>query len=425
MPKPWQDAAVAASVVRTLEGVIADCPFDPAAIEAGCGRVEQLARLLLLRAFQGEGVFLEPGEHTGVADLRTQLGVVPGYERLFSVLLDLLAHDGFVDIDGGRATASRLPDTRPAACDALRDEVLAGHPDRAMLIPLVEACAPEAVAVISGRRSAVEVLFPGGSSALVENVYAKDPVSRFFNELTAHAVDTIVRPGRGERPAPASVLEIGAGTGGTSAGVLARLAPMADQVTYHYTDISPALLQGAQRAFGAHANVRFKTLDIGLDPVTQGFEAGGADVVIAANVLHATRDIATTLRHVRTLLRGGGVLVLSEVTRIYHFTTLSFGLTPGWWLFEDGGRLPDSPLLAVDGWRRALTAAGFSDVRSFTPFTSDPDRPPQTLILAACPGEEPAPAPRAPESRTDSLIWQQLRVIEAQLDLLRGKATPS
>ena len=421
---------VVAHVADELDGLIARCPFDPAAMEAGCARVEQLARRHLLRAFQAEGIFVAAGEQHSSARMQQQLGVVPAYQRLFQILLEMLAHDGVSVLPDGMVTTSRLPDTTPAACVALRDALLADHPDRAMLIPLVDACAPEALAVVSGRKSAVEVLFPGGSSALVENVYARDAVSDFFNTLTAHAVDSLVRSRRAERSAGIeSVLEIGAGTGGTTAAVLPRLATLTPLVPYHCTDISPVLLQQTQGVFGvAHPNVRFRPLDIGDDPVAQGFERAANDVVIAANVLHATRDIAATLTHVRQLLRPGGVLVLNEVTRAFHFTSLTFGLTPGWWLFDDEGRIPGAPLLSIDGWRRALTAAGFSDVRSFTPFMADADQPPQSLILAVNGDQEPMlsvpqdlMASRPSGTEASELIWKQLQIIDAQLAVLQAK----
>jgi SAM-dependent methyltransferase len=422
-PEARPGPTLGADVVRTIDGLIAGCPHDPAAIETSCMRVEQLARLRLLRAFQDEGAFLQSGEQAVVADLKKRLHVAQRYERLFDVLIEMLAHGGFLNMSDGRATVAELPDSSSAACAALREAVLADHPDRAILIRLLEASAPETLAVVTGRKSAVEVLFPGGSAALVEDVYANDLVSTFFNVLTAHAAEALVRSRLAEQPGGrVSVLEIGAGTGGTSVGVLDRLAPMSANVVYHYTDISPALLQGAQSGVaGAHPNVRFRALDIGRDPAAQGFEAGGSDVVIAANVLHATRNIDVTLANVRKLLRRGGVLVLSEVTRTYHFTTLTFGLTHGWWLFEDAGRIPGSPLLSVGGWRRALTAAGFSDVRCFTPFTSDPDQPAQSLILAVRGGgDEPAPV-----AEHHALIWKQLQIIEAQLDVLRAKRLTS
>ncbi len=177
-----------------LDAMIAGCPFDPAAMEAGCARVEQLARRHLLRAFQGEGIFVAAGERHSSAGLQQQLGVIPAYQPLFHLLIEMLAEDGVsVSLDGG-ITTSHLPDASPAACAALRDALLADHPDRAMLVPLVDACAPEALAVAGGRKSAVEVLFPGGSSALVENVYARDVVSGLFNSLTAHASTDLQPP---------------------------------------------------------------------------------------------------------------------------------------------------------------------------------------------------------------------------------------
>ncbi len=416
-------AGVVGHVADELEAMIARCPFDPAAMEAGCARVEQLARRHLLRAFQAEGIFVAAGEQHNFARLQQQLGVVPAYRPLFRLLIEMLAQDGVAASPDGGITTSQLPDAGPAACAALREALLADHPDRAMLVPLVDACAPEALAVVAGRKSAVEVLFPGGSSALVENVYARDAVSGFFNSLTAHAVETLIRSRRAGRTAGSeSVLEVGAGTGGTTAAVLAALATLTPPVPYHCTDISSALLQETQGVFGAvHPNVRFKALDIGADPVAQGFERAANDVVIAANVLHATRDIAVTLTHVRQLLRPGGVLVLNEVTRAFHFTSLTFGLTSGWWLFDDEGRIPGAPLLSIDGWRRALIAAGFSDVRAFTPFLLDADQPPQSLILAVNGDPEPVSGPGVPGTEATGLVWQQLQIIDAQLTLLGAK----
>jgi SAM-dependent methyltransferase len=424
LPQSAAPARVGSIVVETLDALIDRCPFDPAAVESACARVVQLARRHLLRAFQSEGVFVAAGERHEFSRLQQQLHVIASYERLFRLLIEMLALEGVTLAPDGTITTAQLPDTSLPACAALRERILADHPDRAMLIPLVDACAPEAIAVVTGRKSAVEVLFPGGSSALVENVYARDAVSGFFNALTAGAVGAIVRSRRDGQPGGAvSVLEVGAGTGGTTTSVLQQLAPLTPPVTYYYTDISTALLQQAEETFGpAHPNATFAPLDIGADPVAQGFAAAANDVVIAANVLHATRDIATTLQHVKQLLRPGGVLVLNEVTRAFHFTGLTFGLTSGWWLFDDDGRISGAPLLSIDGWRRALTAAGFGDVRWFTPFTTEAGQPPQTLILAV--NDAPASHPNVnPNTEVGSLIWQQLKIIDAQLDLLRVKGS--
>jgi hypothetical protein len=79
----------------------------------------------------------------------------------------------------------------------------------------------------------------------------------------------------------------------------------------------------------------------------QGFEPGGCDAVFATNVLHATCNMAATLQQCKALLRTGGLLLVNELCARTDFLTLTFGLTDGWWLFDDAElRIPGSPLLS-------------------------------------------------------------------------------
>ncbi len=79
----------------------------------------------------------------------------------------------------------------------------------------------------------------------------------------------------------------------------------------------------------------------------QGFEPGACDAVFATNVLHATCNMAATLQQCKALLRTGGLLLVNELCVRTDFLTLTFGLTNGWWLFDDAElRIPGSPLLS-------------------------------------------------------------------------------
>ena len=79
----------------------------------------------------------------------------------------------------------------------------------------------------------------------------------------------------------------------------------------------------------------------------QGHPIGHYDVVFATNVLHATRDMAVTLQRCKALLRTGGLLIANELTTKTEFLTLTFGLTDGWWLYDDvARRIPGSPILS-------------------------------------------------------------------------------
>lgn len=91
----------------------------------------------------------------------------------------------------------------------------------------------------------------------------------------------------------------------------------------------------------------------------QGYETGSFDVLLATNVLHATRDMDNTLQHCKRLLRTSGLFVANELTATTEFLTLTFGLTDGWWLYDDGHRrLPGSPLLSR--YASQLSSAAFS-----------------------------------------------------------------
>ena len=83
------------------------------------------------------------------------------------------------------------------------------------------------------------------------------------------------------------VLEIGAGTGGTTSVALDSLTSEFGErmySAYHYTDISAGFFVNAKNRFRHASNVKYSVLDISKDPLLQGYEEGSFDVVIAANV---------------------------------------------------------------------------------------------------------------------------------------------
>lgn len=165
------------------------------------------------------------------------------------------------------------------------------------------------------------------------------------------------------------VLEVGAGTGGSTRGVLTALKGRMD--SYTFTDVSPSFFQKARKDFESYSDrMIFKTLDIEEDPSTQGYELGSYDLIVASNVLHATRRLNNTLRQCRALLRPGGHLLLMEGTRMSPAFQLLFGVLPGWFLGLDDGRVW-APSITVSEWSDVLKKAGFSGVdASVTPYCS-------------------------------------------------------
>jgi acyl transferase domain-containing protein len=166
------------------------------------------------------------------------------------------------------------------------------------------------------------------------------------------------------------IVEVGAGTGGTTRTVLDALGNQ--YASYTYTDISTGFFENARTVFSQHSSkLAFKTLNIENSPADQGFTEGSFDLVISSNCLHATRSLGETLRHCRQLLRPGGRLVLLEITRDFLPTQLVMSTLPGWFLGVEDGRVW-APTVSVERWDELLRANGFSgvDVSSTPSFCS-------------------------------------------------------
>lgn len=160
------------------------------------------------------------------------------------------------------------------------------------------------------------------------------------------------------------VLEIGAGTGGATLPIIEAIgggdAELPRLAEWHFTDISSSFFDAAKEKLERWNHlVSYAKLDIETDPVKQGFENESYDVVVAANVLHATKSLHQTLINVRRLLKRGGRLVLIELTRERMTTSTIFGTLSGWWAGAEDNRQM-GPTLTEEEWDRKLKQIGFS-----------------------------------------------------------------
>ncbi|KAK5991657.1 Highly reducing polyketide synthase lcsB [Cladobotryum mycophilum] len=159
------------------------------------------------------------------------------------------------------------------------------------------------------------------------------------------------------------VLEIGAGTGGTTTKILRALkSPSGERMysTYTYTDISAGFMVVAKDLFLNEENIEYTVLDISQDPVEQGFQLGNYDLIIGSNVVHATPSLQKSLGHLRSLLSPGGRIFLLEVCSEYKFLNYVMGFLPGWWLGADDNRV-NEPYVSPERWVKELVSAGFKE----------------------------------------------------------------
>jgi acyl transferase domain-containing protein/SAM-dependent methyltransferase len=313
------------------------------------------------------GAFGTPQESCDLQHLRERCGIVPPFERLVARWVSHLVTRGWL-IESGRTLTA--PASFPTAVPSeLLERARREFDDYPELLRYVESCVEQLEHVLTGRSSPLDTLFPRGSTTLAEGLYERSPVARYFNAIVAAAVAAVQSSAYGRQ---FRVIEIGAGTGGTTSALLARLDP--SRTDYVMSDIGPWFLSRAEERFASFPFVRFVQLDIEQSLETQPVAGSVYDCVVAANVLHATRNLDHVLNQIFTLLAPGGVLVALETTDHPAWMDVTTGLIAGWQRFEDRWR-DDTPLLRPETWKDALSTAGFVRVDAW------PSRDSATSIL--------------------------------------------
>ncbi|KAH2160557.1 hypothetical protein KXW33_004588 [Aspergillus fumigatus] len=214
---------------------------------------------------------------------------------------------------------------------------------------------PEIVNILTGKTHALAHIM---RDDLLFRVYLSDE-GRRANRYMAEYARLLTSQRRDIR-----ILEIGAGTGGTTSEVLNLCSPNGESfcAEYMYTDLSPGFFNAAKTTLKKwESHLAFQVLNIADDPAGQGFKEHTYDLIIAANVIHATARLTNTLSNVHKLLKPGGVFGLVELTRLTPFYNLTFGSLSGWWAGVDEGRT-ESPLQSPQQWNSLLKQTGFSGV---------------------------------------------------------------
>ncbi|HEY4303071.1 MAG TPA: SDR family NAD(P)-dependent oxidoreductase [Gemmatimonadaceae bacterium] len=320
--------------------------------------LDRIGAAYIVRALRELGFAFALDARVHADTLAEQLGVLPRHARLFTRLLDILGEEGILARDGDAWRVSAepedvLPEVRDVEAEQTKLRALVPAGDAEALITV--RCARELAPVLRGQTDPLTLLFPGGSLGDMERLYQTSPPARTYNQLVADVVAEIARTWPGERPL--RILEIGAGTGSTTAYVLPTLARV--DVEYTFTDVSPLFLNRANEKFREQKGMRYAVLDISSDLSVRELPSAHFDVIIGANVLHATPDVDVTLQNVRRLLASGGALLLLEGATQKRFGDLTVGMLDGWWAFTDTHRRSYA-LMSRETWLDALRSAGFS-----------------------------------------------------------------
>lgn len=376
LPTPSQvEAEVGATITAIAESLDRErfyTSFRP--------RSNQLCAAYVWQALQVMGASGEVGDRIAPRDLlpgpETPRHLQSYLHRLMGMLEDeqvvRRAEDAWEVVGPGNSLPS--PDS---LWRTLVSEMPAYHAELALL----RRVGQRLTGILRGQVEPLQLIFANSSEPTAEHLYSAGPYFRFYNQTAQEAVATLVKhlpAGRTLR-----LLELGAGTGGTTEALLAVLPP--DRTRYTFTDVSEAFLSLARNRFQQYPFVDYQVLDVDRDPLAQGHAAHTFDLIVCSNVLYASRDPSRTLSQLRRLLVSGGGLLAAEILRgPARFIDLVFGPLPGWCGGDDAG--PESGCLSLteQGWRALFAETGFTEVAALHEGQLV-ERPEQAVFLARGP----------------------------------------
>jgi len=219
---------------------------------------------------------------------------------------------------------------------------------------------------LAGEKTGEEILFSPAKLPLWFDYFSNENLLyQINNRLGAEAVYRALPISR-----PATILELGGGSGSAALAVgerLARDAGLSRIGRYLFSEIVPTFLRRAERSLKARfpeVPFEFLRLDIDRDFAEQGVPASVADIVYAVNTVHIAKDLGRTLARIRQTLTPGGVAIFSECVRpfpgqpiyvefVFNFLENFTGVA------TDRATRPNHGFLTPENWRRSFRAAGF------------------------------------------------------------------
>jgi acyl transferase domain-containing protein/thioester reductase-like protein/SAM-dependent methyltransferase/acyl carrier protein len=358
----------------------------------------RLSTALVVEQFEKLGCRLRDAEPGQALD---RVPFQPQHGRLMEFIYNFLEWDTrLIDIDvfSGQITRTNIPVPRKTS-DVIFTELLQTFPEFQVANKLTNYAGQHLADVLTGKTDGIRVIFGSLEGRdLVQGLY----VNHSFNRMQYSQMrDTVERLAAKlpKNQGPLKILEMGAGTGGTTYVLAPMLASLGFPVEYTFTDLSPSMVANARRKFGKeYSFMRFAVHDIEKPPVE---ELQGQHLVVSSNAVHATHNLVTSLTNVRKALRPDGFLMILEMTESAPFIDIIFGLLEGWWLFDDGRK---HAIVPAEHWERELHAAGFGHV-DWTDG-SLPENIYQKVMIALASGTQserlPKPMPEAvlkPENR--------------------------
>lgn len=345
------------------------------------------------------------------------------YDKLVPRLWQILEKHGLVTIkpNGHIERGASPADIRPSA--QLVQDLETRFPMYEHETNLIRLTGPKLADCLSGNMDPISIMFGNSASLkIMENFYGKSPMMSTLTEQLVIFLTTLLRsPGLTR---PVRILEVGAGTGGTTKRLAEALKSAGIQATYTFTDISPSLVSKAKNKFKQYPWFEYSIFNVEKD-VPDTFK-NRFDIVVSANCVHATTDRTASCRRLREVLTPEGFIVLSEVTHVIDWYDICFGLLDGWWLAE--GRTA-YPLQPAEAWMSTFAAAGFSS-SGYSKGLIPEANSQQLLVACRKVWDTPIPPSLSPPQdagayRLETMVYKEVSGLQIHADVFFPRKRPS
>ena len=307
----------------------------------------------IIEAFEELGCSLrtmKPGEQL------PPIHYLPRHDKFVQFIYHLLEEARIIHVDGSCFTRTAiLPPAKSA--ETLLQDLIHMSPDHAYDHRLTYLTGARLADCLSGRADALQLIFGSAEGKeIAADMYGKSPINVAWIEQMADFLQRLLSdfPKTGE---PINILEMGAGTGGTTARMIKFLASLGIPVRYTVTDVSSSLVAAARKRFKQYSFVEYRILDIEKPAAADLLQS--QHMIIATNCVHATHSLVNSLKNIHDVLRLDGFLMMLEMTEPLPWVDLIFGLVEGWWLFDDGRQHALAPSSV---WESTLQTVGYGHV---------------------------------------------------------------
>ncbi|KAL4882675.1 hypothetical protein BJY04DRAFT_217168 [Aspergillus karnatakaensis] len=314
---------------------------------------KQLVVAYVVEAFDDLGCSLRalhPGQRL------PDVTMLPQHNKVKSQIYHILEDADLICLDSRGHLVRTMTPVPQAGSEQLLTTILSRFPQHAYEHKLLASTGTKLAQCLTGRLDPLGILFGSADArSLMENVYTNAPMFKTGTIVLARYLEEVFAK-LDHQHHQIKILELGAGTGGTTKHLIEHLLKISAGQPFEYTfsDISPSLVAAARKKFAHYSFVQYALVNIEQDPPTELLDH--YDLVISTNCIHATKNLVASCSNIRKLLHSDGLLCLIELTRNLFWFDLVFGLLDGWWRFEDGRH---HALANENLWRKYLARSGF------------------------------------------------------------------